>query len=156
MKLGSKEITQEAWDQAMDILGPTPNKVLVFGGARTSQYLKEAGHEPYAIDIDIRYHDKQGYEYLIAPPVDGDWYNVDLVTEWLKDKTYSLIICDGPGSNRDGLFGSIDLFKDVPIILEDTWRKRILKTATNLAIKNDKTVTLHPGNGRIDSWALIG
>jgi len=155
MRLGSKEITQEAWNQARDILGEPPQKVLVLGGARTSQCLKKEGYEPFSIDTDVKYHDGKDYEYLVAPPKNGDWYNVNLVTEWLKGKNYKLIICDGPGSNRSGLYRNLDLFRDVPIILEDTWRRKIMSLSVDIAKKTGKTVTLHTGNGRIDSWALI-
>jgi len=155
MKFGKMVISREAWDQARDILGAPPKKVLVFGGGKTSQYLKTAGYEPLAIDMKINPHDGQSYEYLIAPSEKSDWYNVELVTGWLKGKSYDLIICDGPGSNREGLLRNLDLFKDVPIILEDTWRKNIFNTANRIAAKTGKIVTLHKGNGKIDSWALI-
>ncbi len=75
-----------------------------------------------SIEHDRRFIGKHPAAYIHAPIVDG-WYDTHAVKAGLP-ADYDCIVIDGPPGNvgRLGMLEALDLFKKVPVLLDDVHR----------------------------------
>ena len=107
----------------------------------------------YSIDNDSKYqYIYKKVNYITAPLVDG-WYDINILTKKLPEE-YSFIFLDGPSGsgNRNEIIKNINLFKNVPIIVHDTYRIDELTLAVKLSMLLDKKIKIYSDN---DFWAVI-
>ena len=101
--------------------------ILEFGSGQGTEILSKH-FKMISIEEDEDWVGKYNSEYLHAP-IKDDWYDVDLVNEFLKDKTYDLVFVDGPaGGKRSKMYEllkeeKLQINKDVWFIFDDMDRE---------------------------------
>lgn len=101
--------------------------ILEFGSGKGTEILSKH-FKMISIEEDEDWVGEYDSEYLHAP-IKDDWYDIDLVNEFLKDKTYDLIFVDGPaGGKRSKMYEllkeeKLQINKDVWFIFDDMDRE---------------------------------
>jgi len=143
MEFGGSGITKELYDLIRTMI-PEGATVVEFGAGEVSTQILSKYYDLYSIEHDPRWLNKFNSTYIYAPLVHG-WYNVEAVRRLLP-KSYSLILLDGPPGegNRNGILDNLDVIKwDVPLIVDDTWRKAELDLANELARRMGKQIKVY-------------
>lgn len=101
--------------------------ILEFGSGQGTELLSKH-FKMISIEENEDWVGKYDSEYLHAP-IKDDWYDIDLVNEFLKDKTYDLVFVDGPaGGKRSKMYEllkeeKLQINKDVWFIFDDMDRE---------------------------------
>tara|TARA_R110001599_G_scaffold43191_1_gene129595 strand:- start:1642 stop:2118 length:477 start_codon:yes stop_codon:yes gene_type:complete len=108
--------------------------ILEFGsGTGTIELTKH--WNTYSVEQDQKWVGKAPNSNYIYAPIKDGWYDKEIVFS-LIPKSYDLMIIDGPGGSdlRPGVDKYLDkLNTDIPIILDDTHRKKDRDHAINIA-----------------------
>ena len=127
-----------AYDSIKELAPPGSN-VLEFGSGSSSKELVDLGYNVTAVEHDPEWMNRyEGVNYIHAPIVDlpysrfintyfnlyKTWYDMDKILPCIKDKKFDLILIDGPPAHigRAGFFLYIELFKGIPIVMDDVQR----------------------------------
>jgi hypothetical protein len=99
-------------------------------GSGTGTEVLSKNYKMISIEENEKWVGKYGSDYLHAPIVD-DWYDIEKVKDFLKNKTYDAILVDGPAAGiRSKFFENIELFNtDVLLIFDDVERMDDRKNA---------------------------
>lgn len=106
---------------------PKDSTILEFGSGRGTQKLAET-FNMLSIEEDSDWIGRYDSEYVHAE-IKDDWYDIDKVNEFLKNKTYNAILIDGPAKgNRNKVVelissGKLEIDSDVYIFIDDTERE---------------------------------
>lgn len=147
VNFGGSGMTRECYDWIVDNI-PKGETILELGAGIVSTDVLSKEWKLYSVEDNEEYmnvYEKANYIY--APKVNG-WYDVDALRHGLP-KEYSLIIVDGPHGNRlDGLVDNIDLFniKDIPIIIDDTYRPSEFKIVEYFQNTHNKKIIFNGKN----------
>ena len=101
--------------------------ILEFGSGQGTELLSKH-FKMISIEENEDWVGKYNSEYLHAP-IKDNWYDIDLVNEFLKDKTYDLIFVDGPAQGKRSKMyellkeEKIQINKDVWFIFDDMDRE---------------------------------
>jgi hypothetical protein len=101
--------------------------ILEFGSGKGTEILSKH-FKMISIEEDEDWVGEYDSEYLHAP-IKDDWYDIDLVNEFLKDKTYDLVFVDGPAQGKRSKMyellkeEKLQINKDVWFIFDDMDRE---------------------------------
>ena len=101
--------------------------ILEFGSGQGTELLSKH-FKMISIEEDEDWVGEYDSEYLHAP-IKDDWYDIDLVNEFLKDKTYDLVFVDGPAQGKRSKMyellkeEKLQINKDVWFIFDDMDRE---------------------------------
>ena len=101
--------------------------ILEFGSGQGTELLSKH-FKMISIEEDEDWVGEYDSEYLHAP-IKDDWYDTDLVNEFLKDKTYDLVFVDGPAQGKRSKMyellkeEKLQINKDVWFIFDDMDRE---------------------------------
>jgi hypothetical protein len=137
MEFGGSGITKELFDWFLNNI-PFGGKVLELGAGHVStKYLSER-YIVYSVEDKSQFLNIYHNNYIHAPiDPNTNWYSVDSLVDRLPLE-YDCILVDGPAGegNRWGFYLNIDLFNNnIPIVIDDTWRKAERNLLTSLARK---------------------
>ena len=123
--------------------------ILEFGSGEGTQHLSEY-YDLISIEEDDKWVNKYQSTYLHAE-IKDEWYDVDKVNMFLKDKSYDAILIDGPASGRRERIleliksKELELNTDVHIFMDDLERDSDMKLAKELSnFLNRKLLTYSP------------
>lgn len=131
-EIGSWSIAHEVVDYIRSVL-PVGSTILEFGSGEGTGLLAEH-YNMISIEHDAEYVDKYKSTYIHAPLVKikphskfgncDTWYDAKVIQNALQDKTYDMMMIDGPpGANitRPGMYKYRDMFNwKVPVIFDDS------------------------------------
>ena len=120
--------------------------ILEFGSGRGTQKLSET-FNMLSIEENSDWVDRYDSEYAHVE-IENDWYNIDKVNDFIKNKTYDAILIDGPGAGvRNKIVdlisaGKLKLNTDVHIIIDDAEREDGCELSINMSklLKRECTV----------------
>ena len=120
-------ISRELFDFIRQTI-PAGSTILEFGSGYGTKALAMY-YEMYSIEDDIRFVNLFNSNYCHAPikQYDGyQWYDREVVAEFVKDIEYDLLLIDAPIGGKYGRSGFLqhtDLFNmNVPVVVDDTNR----------------------------------
>ena len=123
--------------------------ILEFGSGEGTQHLSEY-YDLISIEEDDKWVNKYQSTYLHAE-IKDEWYDVDKVNMFLKDKSYDAILIDGPANGRRERIleliksKELELNTDVHIFMDDLERDSDMKLAEKLSsFLNRKLLTYSP------------
>ena len=105
---------------------PEGSTILEFGSGASTHILSKT-YNMISIEEDKYWANRYDSDYLLAP-IKDDWYDIDMVNNFLKDKSYDAIIIDGPAKgDRKKLVELIEndiikINKNVMIFVDDVQR----------------------------------
>jgi hypothetical protein len=111
--------------------------ILEFGSGRGTQKLSET-FNMLSIEESSDWVDRYDSEYAHVE-IENDWYNIDKVNDFIKNKTYDAILIDGPGAGvRNKIVdlisaGKLKLNTDVYIIIDDVEREDGCELSINMS-----------------------
>lgn len=125
--------------KSIEVLAPPGSTILEFGAGSSSKELVDQGYTVFAVEHDQEWMNRyEGVNYIYAPIVPlpqsrfidtyfnqyKTWYDMDRVLPVIKNKKIDLILIDGPPAfiGRSGFFLYVDLFKGIPIVMDDAQR----------------------------------
>ncbi len=130
-----------------------PNAILELGvgdGTRSSSLLSRI----YGVDDNFDWLQVAGVIGVHCPIVDG-WYHTAPLALFLADKHYGAVVVDGPVNHRSGLLKHLDMFPDVPFLVDDVHRPVEMALAWGIAEARDKSLSVHYlPDGR--AFAVVG
>ena len=123
------------------------SSILEFGSGPGSSGLLAEDYDLHSIEENQEYVDNYSNStYLYSPVIEeaGYWYDIDLVNEFIKEKTFSCILVDGPAATVDakcprcGLYdnlksGKLKLNTECVWIFDDTHRPWDMDLAVNIS-----------------------
>lgn len=131
MEWGGSGITEELYNLIIKNI-PQGSTIVELGAGDVSTPRLCEIYDLYSVEDNPSWINKYGAKYIYAPLVDG-WYNRVALMLGLPTN-YSLLIVDGPcGDNRFGILHNLDLFRNVPIIIDDTYRDSEKNLASRMA-----------------------
>ena len=116
---------------------PKGSTILEFGSGRGTQKLSET-FNMLSIEESSDWVDRYDSEYAHVE-IENDWYNIDKVNDFIKNKTYDAILIDGPGAGvRNKIVdlisaGKLKLNTDVHIIIDDAEREDGCELSINMS-----------------------
>ena len=123
--------------------------ILEFGSGEGTQNLSEY-YDVISIEEDDKWVNRYQSTYLHAE-IKDEWYDVDKVNMFLKDKSYDAILIDGPANGRRERIleliksKELELNTDVHIFMDDLERDSDMKLAEKLSsFLNRKLLTYSP------------
>ena len=110
--------------------------ILEFGSGESTKQFAAAGRLVTAIEHDQRYIKPiEGVTFVHAPIV-GRWYDQTIVFKAILGKQFKLILIDGPKgygkTDRLGVLSVADLFKQVPVVVDDIHRPKEKQIADSI------------------------
>ena len=144
---------------------PVGKTILELGAGESTKRFKEHGYKVISIEHDSNFINLvPGVQYIHAPIEDYNekgnvyppslskriatqkgWYNREIVGHYLKNKSYDLILIDGPPKfvGRAGFLINIDLFDKTAIMLiDDLHRQDELYLARRIALALGKDLLI--------------
>lgn len=104
---------------------PQGKTILELGAGFVSTKFLSERYKLYSVEDKQQFLNKYNSTYIHAPlDIAANWYSYSAIKNGLPAE-YDCILVDGPTGegNRYGFCTNVDLFrKDVPIIVDDTWR----------------------------------
>lgn len=146
-------ISEQLYFTILDIL-PVGSTILELGsGTGTRELCKY--YKVISIEHNPDWLNKSGAEYIYAPLIDDYWYNPAIIARALENRSYDLLLIDGPPQfRRAGVVDNFDLFKqNIPIIFDDVSRNEDAYAMNRLAEKLDKKPKIYMMG--IKGFALI-
>lgn len=109
----------------------------------------------FSVEHDPTWVGVCGSSTYIHAPIRNGWYDADILREQLPPR-YDCIVVDGPpgGIGRMGFLKNLELFRDVPIIVDDAHRKPEFELAVAVAGARNKSMSIHYVNRR--AFASLG
>lgn len=138
----SFQLPAEAFSFLRHHLPPTAT-IVELGSGEGTLLLREMG-QVCSIEHDETWiREYPGANYIHAPIVEG-WYDPAAIRGKLPSK-YDCLIVDGPpgGIGRAGLLEHLDLFAEVPLLIDDVHRSVERELAIALARKRKTTLSVH-------------
>lgn len=131
--------------------------ILELGSGAGTQRLADAGYKMISIEHDEKFVGLHPSDYIYAPirpfrkpcavfKDDTGWYDREAVQAGLEGQSYDLILVDGPPNyiGRGGFYKYKVLFNlDVPIILDDAHRPRVIQILQRLSAHLCRPYTVH-------------
>jgi hypothetical protein len=145
----------EAFAFLRNHLPPTMVNIVELGSGDGTVHLREFG-TVYSIEHDEKWlRTGPGMNYIHAPIVNG-WYDPEAIRGKLPAQ-YDCIIVDGPPGDvgRGGMLEHLDLFRPVPLLVDDVQRLLEVQLAAELARSRNESMSIHHlTSGR--AFATIG
>lgn len=136
-KFGGSGITYELFEWMITNI-PLGSTVLELGAGHVSTKFLSEKYKLYSVEDKLEFIGNYSSNYIYAPiDISINWCNVASLKDHLPS-SYDCILVDGPTGegNRYGFLTNIDLFKkDIPIIVDDTWREGERKLLIDLSEK---------------------
>lgn len=133
--------------------------ILEFGSGHGTKYLSEY-YDMISIEEDAEWVDKYPSKYLHAE-VKNEWYDVDAVNMFLKDKSYDAILIDGPARGRRERIleliesNELEINTDVHIFMDDLERDADMKLAEELStFLNRELVNYEGKTSKLNDYVL--
>lgn len=148
-EFGGSGITEELFDWILRTI-PLGKTMVELGAGSVSTKLLSEKYKLYSVEDKAEFRNMFSSTYIYAP-IDRstNWYFRKALEEDLP-KEYDCILVDGPTGegNRWGFLENLDLFRpDVPIIVDDTWRKAEKEMLVQLAEKTNRRYELFENFG---------
>lgn len=104
---------------------PRSSKILEFGSGQGTKMLLCLGYTVYSIEEDERFYKLFHDNYCLAP-IKDNWYDLEKVQSFIKDKDFGCLLIDGPakGERSKILDAGIDFDKFKIIIVDDIDRQQ--------------------------------
>jgi len=148
---GGSGITEELFDWIVANV-PQGSTMLELGAGHVSTKFLSQRYKLYSVEDKAEFLNIYPSTYIYAPiDTNKNWYYRKALEEDLP-KEYDCILVDGPTGegNRWGFLENLDLFRqDVPIIVDDTWRRAEKDLLLEVAKKTGKEYKLFENFGVI-------
>lgn len=162
--LGGWALGAKAFDYLVDNFGGDNMTILELGSGSGTLELSKF-FTMYSIENDVNWikHPPSTTTYIHAPLVNG-WFDVNLVKQGIADKTYDILLIDGPPQdNRQNISKHLDMFDSSAIwvfddserppiaALADSHRRRVDGTAVEIhedSVKSKKCTIVIPNSNR--------
>lgn len=148
---GGSGITEELFDWIVANV-PQGSTMLELGAGHVSTKFLSQRYNLYSVEDKAEFLNIYPSTYIYAPiDTNKNWYYRKVLEEDLP-KEYDCILVDGPTGkgNRWGFLENLDLFRqDVPIIVDDTWRRAEKDLLLEVAKKTGKEYKLFENFGVI-------
>jgi len=137
-------ITKECFDKIVEIL-PFGKTILEIGSGNSTNILSNF-YNIISVESNPEWLYKFNSQYIYIPEkyvaceIFGEtrWLDNNMLNLALKNKNYDLMIIDA-GFDRVGIYKYLDIFRNVPIIFDDTMNENYLKCANLTANKLNKS-----------------
>ena len=110
---------------------PEGSTILEFGSGRGTEILSKT-FNMLSVEEDLDWVDRYDSEYLHAE-IKEDWYDIEKVNNFIKDKSYNLVLIDGPAhGDRNKIVelisnGKLKLNTNVSYLIDDVEREDGMK-----------------------------
>ncbi|HBW86062.1 MAG TPA: hypothetical protein DEF82_04780 [Crocinitomicaceae bacterium] len=146
---GGSGITMELFDWVVKNI-PEGKTILELGAGHVSTKFLSSKYKLYSVEDKSQFLNIYQSTYIYAPiDTSINWYYRKALEEELP-KEYDCILVDGPTGegNRWGFLHNLDLFKtDVPILIDDTWRKAEKDMLIEVSAKLNRPYKLYENFG---------
>lgn len=111
-------MTKGSWSISGDLIDsiekhlPKGSTILELGSGYGTRLLVRLGYTLISIEQDNQWINLHHNNYCLAP-LKNSWYDMDIVNEFIKDKTYDAVLIDGPASGDRSILldSNLDLSK---------------------------------------------
>lgn len=153
MPLGGWALSPEVFQHIMDLLMPGATILELGSGDGTAELVKH--FNVYSVEHDFSWVGKYHNQYIYAPLTEHkavefhedstQWYDPEIIKEWVPDLKYDLLLVDGPiGNTRAGLLKYWDCFlHNVPVLFDDVNREYTWKVLRDLAYRTKRSYTVY-------------
>ena len=148
-EFGGSGITEELFTWITTNI-PEGKTVLELGAGHVSTKFLSQRYKLYSVEDKAHFLNIYPSTYIYAPiNTITNWYYRKALEEELPSE-YDCVLVDGPTGegNRWGFLENLDLFRsDVPIIIDDTWRKAEKDLLLDIAKKTNRMFELFENFG---------
>lgn len=142
MEFGGSGIVEELYEWITKNI-PFGSTIVEFGAGDVSTRALCEKWTLFSVENNPQWIGRWNSNYIYAPIVNG-WFDIDILKKELP-LSYSLLIVDGPtavgSADRSYILDHLDMIrKDVPIVIDDTWRDQEKYLASIMAVKMGKFV----------------